>query len=204
MALPGALGRYCLGVAFVGVGLALALRARLGLGPLNVLQDGLAATLGVTVGAAVTLVGLVLLTAAAVIGQRPGLGTIISAFGAGAVVDASLSVVPPLGSIPIQATALLAALAAMVLGGAICVGSGIGMSPVDSLMVAVTERTPWRSVAIVRTAIESTALVAGWALGGRAGAGTLVIGLGIGPGIATIMRRCGPRPTPKPKALHRT
>jgi uncharacterized membrane protein YczE len=57
-----------------------------------------------------------------------------------------------------------------------------------------------RPVATARTAIELTALVGGWALGGTVGVGTVWFALGVGPAVALALpllraswHRDGPR-----------
>jgi uncharacterized membrane protein YczE len=43
-------------------------------------------------------------------------------------------------------------------------------------------------LSVVRLTMEGTSLLIGWLLGGDIGIGTLLIGLGIGPGIAIGLR----------------
>jgi uncharacterized membrane protein YczE len=76
--------------------------------------------------------------------------------------------------------------------GLVAIGSGLylmtrlGAGPRDGLMLGVHRRTGL-SVRLVRTIIESSAVVAGYALGGTVGIGTLAFALGIGPAVQAAL-----------------
>ena len=59
------------------------------------------------------------------------------------------------------------------------IGAGMGPGPRDGLTTGLADRG--HSIRVVRTAIEVTVLVAGFALGGTVGIGTLLYALAIGP-----------------------
>jgi uncharacterized membrane protein YczE len=73
-------------------------------------------------------------------------------------------------------------LALFGVGSAFYIGAGLGAGPRDSLMLVGTLRSGVR-IGAVRAALEGTALVAGVALGGTVGVGTLVFALLIGPAV---------------------
>lgn len=83
-------------------------------------------------------------------------------------------------------------IALVALGSGFYLTSFLGPGPRDGLMTGLSRRTG-RSLRLVRTAIELTALAAGLALGGTAGAGTLAFALAIGPGVQLAVRRLGSR-----------
>src|SRR5215469_1357045 len=106
--LAGRLVRLYLGLGGFGVSLALMVRARLGLGPWDVLHQGIARHLGVQLGwVTIGVSGLVLL-AWIPLRQRPGLGTVSNAIIVGLVVNGALDVLPTPGSLAWR-TAWLAA-----------------------------------------------------------------------------------------------
>ena len=73
--------------------------------------------------------------------------------------------------------------AGILLGGVatgMYIGARYGPGPRDGLMTGLARRTG-RSIRLVRTAIEVTVLVAGWALGGSVGVGTVAYAVAIGP-----------------------
>jgi uncharacterized membrane protein YczE len=59
------------------------------------------------------------------------------------------------------------------------IGAGLGPGPRDGLMTGIAAKgyPLWA----VRTVLELTALVAGWALGGSVGVGTILFAFSIGP-----------------------
>jgi uncharacterized membrane protein YczE len=59
------------------------------------------------------------------------------------------------------------------------IGAGLGPGPRDGLMTGLAARG--HSIRVVRTGIELTVLVSGFALGGTVGVGTLLYALSIGP-----------------------
>src|SRR5215469_15619722 len=102
------LARLYLGLACFGVSLALMVRARLGLGPWDVLHQGIARHLGVQLGwVTIGVSGLVLL-AWIPLRQRPGLGTVSNVITVGLVVNGALDLLPTPGSLAWR-TAWLAA-----------------------------------------------------------------------------------------------
>ncbi len=170
-------------------------RAGLGLGPWDVLHQGLSMRTGLPIGTLVILVGFVVLLGWVPLRQRLGVGTVCNALLIGLVIDAVLAVVSePHG----QATRwlfLLSGLGLVGLGSGLYIGAGLGPGPRDGLMTGLAARG--YSLRIVRTLIELSALAAGWALGGTVGVGTLVFALGIGPLVQMFLGRLTiPAPIP--------
>ena len=69
-------------------------------------------------------------------------------------------------------------------GSALYIGAALGAGPRDSLMLVGAQRTGFR-LGWVRALIESTVLLAGFALGGHVGVGTVVFAALIGPAVET-------------------
>src|SRR4029079_18690928 len=67
------------------------------------------------------------------------------------------------------------------------IGADFGAGPRDTLMLVGARPTHAR-VAVVRTALQLSALVAGIVLGGTFGAGTLLFALGVGPCVEASFR----------------
>ena len=74
---------------------------------------------------------------------------------------------------------LVVALLGFGLGGGLYIGAGLGPGPRDGLMTAIAARG--HRLWVVRTIIECSVLVAGFALGGEVGIGTVLIAFLIGP-----------------------
>ena len=177
--LTARLARLYLGLAGFGVSLALMVRARLGLGPWDVLHQGIARLLGVQLGwVTIGVSGLVLL-AWIPLKQRPGLGTVSNAVTVGLVVNGALDVLPTPGSLAWRAVWLAAGIGLNGLATACYIGAGLGPGPRDGLMTGIAARG--HSLRAVRTLIELSVLAIGFALGGTAGVGTVAYALTIGP-----------------------
>jgi uncharacterized membrane protein YczE len=173
------LTRLYLGLACFGVSLALMVRARLGLGPWDVLHQGIARHLGVQLGwVTIGVSGLVLL-AWIPLRQRPGLGTVSNVITVGLVVNGALDVLPTPGSLAWRTAWLAAGIGLNGLATAGYIGAGFGPGPRDGLMTGIAARG--YSLRAVRTLIELSALAIGAALGGTVGVGTVAYALSIGP-----------------------
>jgi uncharacterized membrane protein YczE len=186
------LARLYLGLAGFGVSLALMVRARLGLGPWDVLHQGIARHLGVQLGwVTIGVSGLVML-AWIPLRQRPGLGTISNAVIVGLVVNGALDVLPAPAALAWRAAWLAAGIGLNALATACYIGAGLGPGPRDGLMTGLAARG--HSLTAVRTAIELSVLAAGIGLGGSFGAGTVAYALLIGPLTQILLPRLTVRP----------
>jgi uncharacterized membrane protein YczE len=177
--LLGQLVRLYLGLACFGASLALMVRADLGLGPWDVLHQGLAERLDVPIGWVVNGVGAIVLLAWIPLRERPGLGTVSNVVGVGITVDVVLRLLPTPGPLGVRVAFLVAGILGTAIGTGLYIGAGLGPGPRDGLMTGIARRG--YSVRAVRTAIEICALAAGFALGGSVGIGTVVFALAIGP-----------------------
>jgi uncharacterized membrane protein YczE len=167
------------GIAGIGIGIALSVRADLGLAPWDVLHQGVSDVTGISIGVVVIAVGLLVLLSWIPLRQRPGIGTVINTLVIGLIADATLAVMPEIDTVALRVLLLVAALLCFGIGGGLYIGSGLGPGPRDGLMTAITARgyRLWK----VRTVIECSALLVGFALGGTVGIGTVVIALSLGP-----------------------
>jgi uncharacterized membrane protein YczE len=176
---PARIFRLYVGLVGFGVSLALMVRARLGLGPWDVLHQGLASRLHVPIGWVVIGVGAVVLLAWIPLRERPGIGTVSNAVVVGLVVDGALAVLPTPGSLAVRASFLAVGIAGNAVATALYIGAGLGPGPRDGLMTGLARRG--LSVRTVRTGLELTALAIGFVLGGSVGVGTVAYALAIGP-----------------------
>ena len=177
--LAARLVRLYLGLVGFGLSLALMVRARLGLGPWDVLHQGIARHLGVQIGwVTIGVSGLVML-AWIPLRQRPGVGTVSNAITVGLVVNGALDVLPTPGSLAWRVAWLVAGIGLNALATACYIGAGLGPGPRDGLMTGIAARG--HSLRAVRTLIEVSVLALGFALGGTVGVGTLAYAVSIGP-----------------------
>lgn len=184
------LGRLYCGLVLFGVSLTLMLRADLGLGPWDVLHQGISDRTGVSIGLIANLVAVAVLLLWIPLRQRPGLGTISNVIVVGLVTDATLALTGPVHGLAARIGLLVAGIVANAVATGLYVGAGLGPGPRDGLMTGLAARG--HSLRLVRTLIEMTVLGAGWLLGGTVGLGTLAYALAIGPLVGWFMPRLKP------------
>lgn len=181
--LPGLL----VGLVLFGVGIGMMVESGLGLGPWEVLHQGLADQLGLQIGTVSILLGIPILLLWWPLGERPGLGTILNVVLIGASTNWAIAVIPTADTVPSQLLLMVGGVLVIGLGSATYLSADLGPGPRDGLMTGLHHRFGW-SIRRARTAIELIVLVIGWALGGTIGLGTVVFALGIGPVIQVFLR----------------
>ena len=172
------------GLFVFAVGIVCLYEARLGLSCWDVLNQGVAKHSPLSFGEANIAVSVVVLTTAALLGARIGVGTVSNAVLVGAFVDQLLRIgwVTSRAHDPLAARIGLLALGIVLMGiaTALYVGASFGAGPRDSLMLVLSLRTHAR-ISIVRGILEAVPLALGFALGGKVGVGTLIYVVAIGP-----------------------
>ncbi|WP_354642868.1 YczE/YyaS/YitT family protein [Kitasatospora camelliae] len=177
------------GLVLYGTSMALMLRASLGGNPWDVLHQGLARHLGLSVGTWVTLVGAAVLLLWIPLRQRPGVGTVGNVLVLGAAMDLTLSLVDPPHAWAARIPLLAAGIVLNGLATGLYIGARLGPGPRDGLMTGLHRRTG-RSLRLIRTGIELTVLATGILLGGTFGVGTIAYALAIGPLAQFFLRWC--------------
>ncbi|MFH8974208.1 YitT family protein [Streptomyces sp. NPDC017890] len=193
--LPRRLTQLYGGLVLYGASSALLVRSGLGLEPWNVLHQGLAERTGLPMGVVLTLLGAAILLLWIPLRQRPGLGTVSNVLVIGAAMDATLAVVPDAHGWTPRIAMMVAGI---ILNGAatgLYIAARFGPGPRDGLMTGLNRRTGL-SVRLVRTAVEITVVVTGFALGGTVGVGTLLYAVSIGPLAQVFLRVFAVPPTP--------
>lgn len=179
--------RLLLGLVICGWGIALLVTADLGLGPWDVLHQGLADRTGISIGRVTILVGFVVLLAWLPLRERPGLGTVCNVLLIGLVLDGALGVLETPDSLAARSLMMLAGPVLFGIGSGFYLGAGLGAGPRDGIMTGLARRG--LPIAGVRTVMEVSALVAGWLLGGTVGVGTVVFAFGVGPVVHVALPR---------------
>jgi uncharacterized membrane protein YczE len=168
------------GLFLYGIGIALIVRGELGVGPWDVLTQGIMKQTGLSFGLITVIMSGVVLLLWIPIRQRPGFGTIVNALLVGPAADVGLWLIPT--GLDLWVRVLLLATGILVLAAAtgLYIGAHFGPGPRDGLMTGLHRVTGWR-IWIVRTGIELVVLAGGWLLGGNVGIGTVAFALLIGP-----------------------
>ncbi|GEO92253.1 YczE/YyaS/YitT family protein [Kocuria flava] len=180
------------GLVLYGFSMGLLVRAQLGVIPWDVLHQGLAGRLGLSMGTVVIGLSLLLLLLWIPLRERPGIGTLANAVVVGLALDATLALLPPVEAMPLRVVAVLGGVALNAVATAAYIGVHLGPGPRDGLMTGLVRRTGG-SVRVVRTSIEAVVVLAGWLLGGTVGLGTVLYALAIGPLVQPLMPRLSVR-----------
>ncbi len=168
------------GLTLYGISCAMYMHTGLGADPWDVFHLGVAQTLSMNVGTVMIVTGALVLLLWIPLRQRPGLGTISNVVVLGLTAAAALAIMPPLSSLTARCLMLAAAILLNAIATVMYICAGFGPGPRDGLMTGLHRRTGW-SLRLIRTAIEVTVLLTGWALGGNFGPGTIIYALAIGP-----------------------
>ncbi|HEX3792621.1 MAG TPA: hypothetical protein VHW44_32470 [Pseudonocardiaceae bacterium] len=174
------LPQLVLGLLLYGGSDALLVRARLGLDPWDVLQQGVSNRLHLDFGVVSAIVGAIVLLGWIPLRQRPGVGTVANVFLVALSIDAVLALVSPPTALWARIGLLVAGVLLNGVATACYIGARLGPGPRDGLMTGLSARTGW-SIRLVRILIELTVLAAGWLLGGTVGVGTVLYAVAIGP-----------------------
>lgn len=176
-----------MGLVLFGIGIALMVRADLGLSPWDVLHQGVAGRTSLTIGMVSVLTSFVVLLLWIPLREHPGIGTVLNALVIGPVVDLTLWLVPPVGSLSLRWALMLAGPVVVAVGSGFYIGAGLGPGPRDGVMTGLARRG--LPVGPVRGGIELVVVILGWLLGGTVGLGTVVFTLGIGPLVHLFLPR---------------
>jgi uncharacterized membrane protein YczE len=177
-----------LGLVRYGVSMALLVRSQLGVMPWDVLHQGIARRVGLTLGTVTIIVGVIVLLLWIPLRERPGLGTVSNVIVIGLAVDASVAVLPAVPDLWLRMVLVAAGVTLNGVATAAYIGVRMGSGPRDGLMTGFVRRTGG-SVRIVRTVIEIAVVATGWLLGGTLGLATVLYALGIGPLVQVFLPR---------------
>ncbi len=173
------------GSMVIAAGVAVMLWSGLGPGPLDVFIGAVRVRTGLPLAVALWLVIASLVAAAWLMGRRPGPGTIVSPLIVGPTMQVAVSLLrgaEPPDSVAVLVVIHVAAVFVAGVGAGALIVSGLGAGSGELLASAASDRTG-RPEPRLRMAFELTWLVAGVALGGPIGLGTVVVALTIGPAV---------------------
>ncbi|MCW2757481.1 MAG: hypothetical protein JWO46_1227 [Nocardioidaceae bacterium] len=187
----GRLGRRLpqlyVGLVLYGVSIAMMVRAGLGNAPWDVLHQGLARRLPISLGTALVITSVVVLLLWIPLREVPGLGTVSNTLVIGPVADLALAVLDQPQPMWVRVLLMVSGVVLNAVATGLYLGSGFGAGPRDGLMTGLHRRTGL-SVRLVRTCLEISVVVVGWLLGGTVGVGTVCYALAIGP-LSQVMIR---------------
>jgi uncharacterized membrane protein YczE len=166
-----------------GFGVYLTIQANIGAGPWDVLNLGLAKSLGILYGTASVAVSYVILGIDIALKEPIGIAMFIDAF----VVGKSVDFFNRIGAVP-KCSSPAAGIVCMVIGLFIMaytqytyMSASLGCGPRDTLLVALTKRAKKTPIGVVSITLLSLATLIGYLLGGPVGIGTLICAFFTGP-----------------------
>lgn len=174
------IGQLLLGLFLYGIGIALMVRAAVGVAPWDVLSQGISLRTGLSFGLITNLIGAAVLLAWIPIRQKPGIGTIANVLLIGPSAQFGLWIIPIIDGLLARVAVFGIGLAVVALATGLYIGARMGPGPRDGLMTGIHRRWGW-PIWVARTTVEVTVLTIGWMLGGNVGLGTLAFALLIGP-----------------------
>ena len=173
----------CLGLIIFGFGEGLLIISTIGASPWNVLHQGLALNLGLSVGTWAFLVSLIVLLLWFFLDEKIGMGTILNFIIIAIMIDLTIFFCKEPELWINQFLLSVISVLMVGLGSGIYLIARLGPGPRDGLMTGLQKKTDF-SIAQIRAVIEIIVVTCGWLLGGTVGFGTLLYALGIGPAVA--------------------
>ena len=173
----------CFGLTLFGLGEGLLIVSFTGASPWSVLAQGISININLSIGTITLLISLAVLVLWIPLGQKPGMGTIFNALIIAIMIDLCIKFVPTPSNYIYQLILAIISVITVGIGGGIYLVSNLGAGPRDGLMIGLQKLTKL-PIAVVRAALEISAVSVGWYLGGTVGVGTLLFAFGIGPCVA--------------------
>ena len=169
-----------IGLFFFGIGIAMMVRAEVGVAPWDVLTQGIVQQTGLAFGTVTIILSIIVLLLWIPIREKPGVGSILNAVLVGPFADFGLAVFHTPDSLLGKVVLMVFGIVTIGFATGLYIGARYGPGPRDGLMTGL-HRVTGKPIWVVRTAIEVVVLTIGWMLGGTVGLGTLAFALFIGP-----------------------
>ncbi|NLL80595.1 MAG: hypothetical protein GX234_12585 [Clostridiales bacterium] len=175
-----------IGLTIAHLGVSLFLLSNLGTDTFTIFIQGLALTIGLSVGT-VHVIILCLIMFIMLFTTRGYIkpGTVICAFCGGPIIDLFNWILTPYihagSSLPIRIGAMLAGCIILSLGMSVVIASNAGTGPNDLVALVLTDKLKRFQFRTVRIGCDLFFVIIGFVLGGTLGAGTLAAALLTGP-----------------------
>jgi uncharacterized membrane protein YczE len=179
------------GLWLYGVGIALMVRAEIGVSPWDVLTLGIQQQTGLGFGLIIVLTSAAVLLLWIPLRQRVGVGTLVNGLLVGPFAELTLAIVPPVPTADpatwwFRVPLFLLGLVVLATATGMYITARFGPGPRDGLMTGVVRVTRW-PIWVARTLIEGSVLVVGVLLGGPLGIGALIFAFGVGPLVGWLL-----------------
>lgn len=181
--------RLIWGLFLYALGIVVTMNAHIGYAPWDVFHVGFAKMIGMSIGIASIITGVIIGIITVLLGEKLGLGTILNMVLIGVFLDMLLGfhIIPVASNDLFGIIMIIVGLFIIALASYFYIGSAFGAGPRDSLMVALTRKTGL-PVGVCRGTIELLAVFVGWRLGGMIGIGTIISAFVIGFCVQTTFK----------------
>ena len=178
----GEWARIVAGLIVFAFGVHLTIFAHIGLAPWDCFGMGIAKHTPMNYGVSMMVMSLVILGIDLLLKEKIGFGTIIDALLTGNFVQLfnDLNPFPLNQNVWLGIVYMLVGFVFMALGMWMYMKAGQCCGPRDSLLVGLGKRLPRLPIGLVEIILWAVVLLAGWALGGPVGIGTLISTFGAG------------------------
>src|SRR5690606_31821865 len=161
--------QLAIGLFLYGIGIAMMVRAEVGVSPWDVLSQGIMLQSGIAFGTVTILISIVVLLLWIPIRQKPGVGSVLNAILVGPFADLGLAVFHTPDSLIGKVVLMILGVVTIGFATGLYIGARYGPGPRDGLMTGL-HRVTGKPIWMVRTAIEVVVLAIGWILGRTVGA----------------------------------
>jgi uncharacterized membrane protein YczE len=183
------LGTLGIGLVLVATGVAMMIRAEIGVAPYDVLTTGISELTGIDIGLSAMLLPLGFVVLGGILGRRPGPGTVLAVVLVGPILGVVLDALPTMEALVPRVALFATGFVIVTAGITAVIIAEIGPGPAEIVMLAIHDRG--HPLAATRTGIELTCVALGWAIGGQVGAGTAAVVVLIGPLLRWMLTAAG-------------
>lgn len=171
------------GLAIFGLGDGMIIQSGLGNAPWSVLAQGISLKSGLSIGTSTLIIGALVLSLWIPLKERPGFGTLANILIISLFIEVGTKIFPLQEGVLTGLIFTFLGITLVGIGSALYITCGLGPGPRDGAMTGLHQRTGVR-VGRVRLGLEVVVSIAGAALGGTLGLGTLLFALFIGQSVA--------------------
>ena len=167
--------KVIIGLMIFSFGNYLTIVADIGLAPWDCLAMGLSGKTGLSYGTWMTIVAVVIVVIDLLLRESIGIGTVIDALVVGPFIDTYIKLIdlPYAKHWYVGVPVMFVGFMIMAVGMYFYMGAGLSCGPRDALFVAIGKRLRKLKIGVVDVIIKVTVALAGFALGGKIGIGTL-------------------------------
>ena len=179
-------GRVAVSYVLIAIGVAVLVRGDVGVAPFDVLNTGLHESLDVPFSIAFLMTSAVFYGTGIALGGRTGWASLVGTIVIAPLIEAALAVVPETEMLSARIPMFVAGVLIIAVAVCLVISTELGPGPGEVFMLGLIARG--LPVTSARWITDGLAFLAGLALGGAVGFGTLVFAFAFGPLVATGLR----------------